>query len=190
MNLVDNILQKASHKYFTWVVFFLTVCESIFLFIPPEVFMTPPIVADKKRALPVTIAAVLGSVVGGAIAYMIGMWLFSSVGMWLITNFASMEKFEVAQQMFHQHGVFILFIAAFTPAPYKLIALCAGFMHFPIIIFLGLTTLFRTGRFAIAGFLLWKFQEKANRMVKKYFWPITIGAVLISIFGLSLLLLI
>ncbi len=188
MKLVDAILKKSGHPAFSWVVFFLTFCESIFLFIPPEVFMTPPIIADKKRALPITLAASLGSLVGGAVAYAIGLWLFDSVGVWLIQNFASMEKFALAQDMFIRHGILIIFITAVTPVPYKLMAICAGFLHFPALIFLGVSAIFRTLRFAIVGFLLWRFQEHANAIVKKYFWPLTMLAIAAAGVGIILMM--
>lgn len=186
MKFSEYLLSKADSKAYTWMVFLLTVCESIFLFIPPEVFMTPPIIANRRRAIPVTLAATFGSIVGGAIAYCIGLWLFDSVGIWLIENFATMEKFEMARDMFIRHGVFIIFLTAVTPVPYKVMAICAGFLHFPALLFLGLSAIFRTGRFAITGYLLWKFQNRANAIVKKYFWPLTVFAILVA--GLGILL--
>lgn len=187
MKISEYMLAKAESKTYTWVVFALTVCESIFLFIPPEVFMTPPIIANKKRAFPIVLAATLGSIVGGIIAYCIGLWLFDSVGVWLINNFASMEKFEMAQSLFIRHGIFIIFLTAVTPVPYKLMAICAGFMGFPAVLFLGLSAIFRTGRFAIVGYLLWRFQEHANTIVKRYFWPLTLAAIVIAGAGIILM---
>ena len=179
MKLSEYLLSRAETRGYTWLVFLMTVCESIFLFIPPEVFMTPPIIANKKRAIPVVIAASLGSIVGGIIAYCIGLWLFDSVGIWIIENFASMEKFELAQNLFIRHGIFIIFLTAVTPVPYKLMAITAGFMGFPAV--------FRTGRFAIVGYLLWRFQEHANTIVKKFFWPLTAAAILLAGFGIILM---
>jgi membrane protein YqaA with SNARE-associated domain len=188
MKLQDRILKYSAHPAFAWVVFILTVFESIFLFIPPEVFMTPPIVADKKRAVPVTIAAAMGSIVGGAIAYAIGMWLFDSVGVWLINTFASSVQFEQAQLLFAKYGILIIVLAAVTPVPYKVMAICAGFLAFPAWIFIGLSAVFRTARFALVGYLLYRFQGLANSIVKKYFWPLTIGAIVVA--GLGLLVLV
>lgn len=187
MKLSEYLLARAESKTYTWMVFILTVCESIFLFIPPEVFMTPPIVASRRRAFPVVLAATLGSIVGGTIAYCIGLWLFDSVGIWLVENFASMEKFELAKSLFIRHGVFIIFLTAVTPVPYKLMAITAGFMGFPALLFLGLSAVFRTGRFAIIGYLLWRFQAAANAMVKKYFWPLTVAAIIIAGLGIFLM---
>lgn len=187
MKLSEYLLSRAETRGYTWLVFLMTVCESIFLFIPPEVFMTPPIIANKKRAVPVVLSAALGSIVGGTVAYCIGMWLFDSVGMWIIENFASMEKFELAQSLFIKHGVFIIFLTAVTPVPYKLMAITAGFMGFPAVLFLGLSAVFRTGRFAIVGYLLWRFQERANALVKKFFWPLTAAAILVAGFGIILM---
>jgi len=187
MKLQDYLLKKSSHPIIVWVVGILTVFESIFLFVPPEVFMTPPIVADKKRAVPVVIAASIGSLIGGAISYLIGMWVFSTVGLWIINTFLCPEQFAVAQALFAKHGLFIIFLAAFSPVPYKLLAMCAGFLGFPAFLFLGLSAVFRTLRFALVGFLLWRFQEAANMIVKKYFWPLTILAILVAALGVFLM---
>lgn len=187
MKLSEYLLSRAETKTYTWFVFLMTVCESIFLFIPPEVFMTPPIIANKKRAVPIVLAATLGSILGGIISYCIGLWLFDSVGVWLVEHFATPEKFEMAQSLFIKHGLFIIFLTAVTPIPYKLMAMCAGFMGFPALLFLGLSAVFRTGRFAIVGYLLWRFQERANVIVKKFFWPLTALAIIIAGFGIILM---
>jgi len=190
MKLVHKILDYSAKPWYAWVVFLMTICESIFLFIPPEVFMTPAIVADKKRAVPITVAAALGSIVGGAIAYMIGLWLFDTVGIWLIQHVASMEKFELTQSLFNQYGILIIILTAVTPIPYKVLAICAGFLQYPVLVFLGVSAIFRTGRFAIIGFLLWKFQGFANTLVKKYAWQLTLAAIIFAMAGLAIIMLV
>ena len=187
MKFSEYILQKSESRGYSWLVFFLTICESIFLFIPPEVFMTPPIIANKKRAVPITIAASLGSIVGGAIAYMIGMWLYDSVGVWMIETFSNPELIETTvKPMFSQYGIWIIVLTAVTPIPYKLLAIWLGFIGYPIWIFLAVSAIFRTGRFAIVGTLLYFFQERANTIVKKYFWPLTIGTIIVAIAGITM----
>lgn len=188
MKLVDFVLKQSERPMYSWVVFILTVCESIFLFVPPEVFMTPPIIANKRRAVPIVTAAALGSIVGGAIAYMIGAWLYDSVGMWLITTFSDPELIEsTVRPMFTKYGVLIIVLTAVTPIPYKLLAIWLGFIGFPIWLFLGVSAIFRTARFAIVGYLLWQFQERANAIVKKYFWPLTLGAIIAAGLGICLI---
>lgn len=187
MKCAECILSQAEKPYYTAIVFLMTVCESIFLFVPPEVFMTPAIIANKKRAVPITLAATLGSIVGGAISYMIGLWLFDSVGLWLIEHFASMEKFYLAQEMFIRHGIFLIILTAFTPIPYKLMCMTAGFIGFPFWVMIGVSAIFRTGRFVVVGYLLWRFQDAANKIIKKYFWHLTIGAVIAAILGIGLM---
>ena len=188
MKFSEYILQKSESRAYSWIVFLLTICESIFLFIPPEVFMTPPIIANKKRAIPITIAASLGSIVGGALAYMIGMWLYDSVGIWLIETFSNPELIETTiKPMFSKYGIMIIVLTAVTPIPYKLLAIWLGFIGYPIWIFLLLSALFRTGRFAIIASLLYFFQERANAIVNKYFWPLTIGAIIFAVLGIGLI---
>jgi len=187
MKFVETILSKSEHPAYSWIVFILTVCESIFLFVPPEVFMTPPIIANRRRAVPITIAAAAGSLVGGIIAYLIGYWLFDSVGIWLVQNFATMEKFQMAQGLFIKHGLFIIVLTAFTPIPYKLMAICAGFMGFPALLFLGVSAIFRTARFAIVAALLWRFRDTANAIVKKYFGWLSVAAIVAAGLGIILM---
>lgn len=188
MKFSEFILKKSESPAYSWIVFLLTVCESIFLFIPPEVFMTPPIIANKKRALPITMAAALGSLVGGAIAYMIGMWLYDSVGIWLIETFSNPELIETAiKPMFTKYGILIIVLTAVTPIPYKLLAIWLGFIGYPMWLFLLVSAIFRTGRFAIVGLLLYMFQERANQIVKKYFWPLTIFAIVAAVLGIGLI---
>ena len=150
--------------------------------------MTPPIIANKKRALPITVAASIGSIVGGAIAYMIGMWLYDSVGIWLIETFSNPELIETAiKPMFSKYGILIIVLTAVTPIPYKLLAIWLGFIGYPMFLFLAVSAIFRTGRFAITATLLYFFQERANAIVNKYFWPLTIGAIVAAILGITLI---
>lgn len=188
MKFSEFILKKSESRGYSWLVFFMTICESIFLFIPPEVFMTPPIIANKRRALPITVAASLGSVVGGAIAYMIGLWLYDSVGVWLIETFSNPELIEsTIKPMFGKYGILIIVLTAVTPIPYKLLAIWLGFIGYPMWLFLAVSAIFRTGRFAIIATLLYFFQERANAIVKRYFWPLTIGAIVAAILGIGLI---
>lgn len=190
MKFAEYILKKSESPIYSWIVFLLTICESVFLFVPPEVFMTPPIIANKNRAVPITVAAALGSIVGGAIAYMIGAWLYDSVGVWLINTFSNPELIETAiKPMFSKYGIFIIVLTAVTPIPYKLLAIWLGFIGYPILLFLGVSAIFRTGRFAIVGYLLWRFQDRANVIVKKYFWPLTLGAIIAAGLGICMVLL-
>ena len=188
MKFAEYILSKSESRAYAWIVFILTVCESIFLFVPPEVFMTPPIIANKKRAVPITIAASLGSIVGGAIAYLIGAWLWDSLGQWIINTFTNPELIETAiKPMFSKYGILIIVLTAVTPIPYKLLAIWLGFIGYPMWIFIAVSAIFRTGRFATIATLLYFFQERANAIVKKYFWPLTIAAIIAAGLGVCLI---
>ncbi|MBR3930450.1 MAG: DedA family protein [Alphaproteobacteria bacterium] len=188
MKFSEYILKKSESRGYSWIVFLLTICESIFLFIPPEVFMTPPIIANKRRAVPITVAASLGSLVGGAIAYMIGMWLYDSVGIWLIETFSNPALIDsTIKPMFSKYGIMIIVLTAVTPIPYKLLAIWLGFIGYPLWIFLAVSAVFRTGRFAIVGTLLYLFQERAYSIVQKYFWPLTLVAIIAAGLGIFLI---
>ncbi|MDR2770064.1 MAG: VTT domain-containing protein [Rickettsiales bacterium] len=187
MKLQDRLLKISAKPQMFWIVMGLTVCESVFLFVPTEVFMTPPIVAKKKNAPATVLAASIGSLIGGAMSYIIGLYLFDSIGLWLIGAVSSLDTFAKAQMIFEKYGLLVVFITAFTPVPYKVMSITAGFLGYNPILYLGFSAIFRTGRFAIAGYLLWRFQEQANMAVKKYFWPLTLAAIAAAFLGLALL---
>ena len=194
MKLINKILDQSAKPWYAGLVFLMTICESIFLFIPPEVFMTPAIIANKKRVWSITLAAALGSIVGGAIAYMIGYWLYDVIGTWLVATFANPQIIPDAtdhiavqnmiDMLLDKWGIWMIAVTAVTPIPYKVLAVCLGLCHYPILLFLGVSAIFRTGRFAIVGFLLWRFQDTANAIVKKYSWQLTIGAIILALSGL------
>ena len=162
--------------------------------------MTPAIIAEKKRAFKITLAAALGSIVGGAIAYMIGYWLYDVMGTWLIATFANPQIIPdatdhvavqaVIDELLNKWGIWMIAITAITPIPYKVLAICLGLCHYPIWLFLGVSAIFRTGRFAIIGFLLWRFQQQANTIVKKYSWQLTVAAIVFALLGVMIITLV
>ncbi|MCL2629873.1 MAG: VTT domain-containing protein [Alphaproteobacteria bacterium] len=183
MKIKTWLIQNSSHPAALAAVFFLTLCESVFLFIPPEVFIAPPIVSDKKKAIPVVILASLGSLIGGAISYLIGMFLYNSIGIWLIENFSTPEKFQAAQGMFVVYGFLIIFIAAFTPVPFKLLAMAAGFVSFNPWLFLGISGIFRAARFAMVAAVVYKYQKGFRELLEKYFWWAVWLGIVVAILG-------
>ncbi|MDR0448925.1 MAG: VTT domain-containing protein [Rickettsiales bacterium] len=187
MKLKTWLMKNSSHPVALAAVFFLTLAESVFLFIPPEVFITPPIVSDRKKAVPVVILASLGSVAGGAISYLIGMFMYNSIGLWIIENFSSPEKFELARQMFITQGFLIIFIAAFTPMPFKLLSMAAGFIGFNPWLFLGVSGIFRAARFAMVAALVHRYQAGFKRILEKYFWWGISAGIIVAILGLAVL---
>ena len=116
---------------------------------------------------------------------------------WLITTFANPQIIPDAtdhiavknmiDELLNKWGIWMIAITAVTPIPYKVLAICLGLCHYPIWLFLGVSAIFRTARFALVGFLLWRFQETANTIVKKYSWQLTIGAIVLALFGLIII---
>ena len=97
---------------------------------------------------------------------MIGFWLFDTVGMWLIEHFASIDKFEITKTLFNKYGIMIIILTAVTPVPYKLLALCAGFLNYPVSQAADIT-LFNT-TLVPAGVDQEPMIEQTNEIVRKF----------------------
>ena len=120
----------------------LSLAESSFFPIPPDVMLLPMTVAQPKNGWRFAFITTLTSVVGGILGYLIGKYLFIYIGEGIINFYHAQQKFEHVKDLFDLYGVWIIFIAGFTPIPYKLFTITAGvlsmtFLPFVLASFIG-----------------------------------------------------
>ncbi len=98
-------------------------------------------------------------------------------------------SFYQAHQLFHDSnsGFLTLFIAAFSPLPYKVFTLSAGFFGQPLSTLLGAALLGRSLRFFTAGCLFYFWGEWAKTFLERYFTLITLTLALLFLAGIMAL---
>ena len=193
--LYNKCLKLAAHKnsnYFLAIVSFL---ESSFFPIPPDVMIAPMAIAKKKDFFKIFLIATIFSVLGGMIGYTLGAY-FLDFSMNIVEFYSYEEKVVNLKNSLTQGDGFytwlgILFLAGFTPLPYKVFTIVSGLIGFNFSIFILISLISRGLRFFIVSYLSYKFGDAftkfMNQSGQKWFTIIGITIVIIvTIFYLSI----
>ena len=159
----NKCIKLAAHKnsnYFLAIVSFL---ESSFFPIPPDVMIAPMVIAKKKDFLKIFFIATIFSVLGGIFGYIIGAFFFD-FAMNIVEFYNYERKILNLKDALNQGGGFytwlgILFLAGFTPLPYKVFTIASGLIGFNFLIFILISIVSRGLRFFIVSYLSHKFGE-------------------------------
>lgn len=151
----------------------LSFAESSFFPVPPDVMLIPMAAARPEAWWRLAGLTTLASVLGGLAGYLIGWTAFDLVEPWLQAS-AYWPKYLLAREWFDRWGVWVVFVAGFSPIPYKLFTLSAGALSLAIVPFLIASFLGRGARFfLVAGLVAWlgpKVEPTARRYVEWIGW--------------------
>ncbi|MDC0349192.1 DedA family protein [Alphaproteobacteria bacterium] len=161
------LLEKSKHPRAPWYLAFISFTESFISFIPPDPMMVPMIVAHKERAWFLAFLTTATSVLGGAIGYAIGFYLFERLGVPVLKAYGLMDKLSSFQEFFNNWGFWAIIIKAFTPIPFKLVTITAGALKFNFGLFMLASLLSRGLRFYLEAAIVWKFGEKMNEIIQE-----------------------
>ncbi len=101
--------------------------ESIFWPIPPDVMLAPMCLAKPKLALHYAALTVIASVAGAICGYYLGYFIYDPYIANLIEWLNYTDAMQTVRNWFTlEYGVLMIFIGAFTPVPYKVIAVTTG----------------------------------------------------------------
>lgn len=179
----DWVLHWAHTPYGVWALFILAFTESSFFPIPPDVLLIALAISIPIRAFRFAFICSLGSVLGGLFGYFIGYQLMDLVGMPIIQFYGIVDKYEMVRKSYEDYNALIVFTAAFTPIPYKLITITAGASKVNILIFLIASIVGRSLRFYMVAWLVHHFGEQIKTFIDKYFNLLTILFTVILILG-------
>ena len=180
-------LNLAGHKNSNFYLGLVSFIESSFFPIPPDVMIVPMVLAKKEEYLKVFLIATIFSVLGGILGYFLGS-LFLEFSMSIIEFYNYENKvFELQDKLSSKAGfvfwVGTLFLAGFTPLPYKVFTITSGFIGFNIYIFVLISLISRGLRFFIVSYFSMKFGDKFELLLKKegFKWFTLIGILIVLI---------
>ena len=186
--LYKKCLNLAGHKNSNFYLGLVSFIESSFFPIPPDVMVIPMVIAKKKEFIKIFLIASIFSVLGGILGYLIG-YLFFDLAMYVIEFYDYEDKVENLKLSMSKGSGFlawlsILFLAGFTPLPYKAFTISSGLIAFNLPIFIIVSLVSRSLRFFIVAFLSYKFGELFTEYMNKHGskWFTVIGILIVIIF--------
>ena len=164
--LYSWVLDHAAGRHAWWSLAALAFAEASFFPIPPDVMLAPMVLADRRRAFRLAAWCTFFSVLGGLFGYTLGSLLYDSVGHRLIEFYGYGDRLKVFRATYARLGWLILF-QGFTPIPFKLVTISAGFAHYNLSLFLGLAAITRGSRFTLEAALLYWVGEPVREFIEK-----------------------
>ena len=187
--LYQKSLALAAHKSSKVFLAIVSFVESSFFPIPPDVMIVPMVIAKKNDYLKIFIIATLFSTLGGALGYFIGSY-FLDFGMRVVDFYGYEEKvISLKDNLTNGTGFYVwlatLFLAGFTPLPFKVFTITSGMIGFNLFIFLIICLFSRGLRFFIVSYLSFKLGDTFNAFMKTKaaMWSTILGIVIVLIFS-------
>ena len=192
-SLYKKCLDLAGHKSSKYYLAVVSFIESSFFPIPPDVMVIPMVISKKNDFIKIFLITTIFSVMGGMLGYLIGAFFFE-FGAHIMNFYGYEDKLSnIKENLVNSEGFYawlgILFLAGFTPLPYKVFTIASGLIGFNFLIFIFISLISRGLRFFIVSYLSYKFgdlfKEFMNKHGSKWF---TIIGILIVIIGLIIYL--
>jgi membrane protein YqaA with SNARE-associated domain len=178
------VMNAAGHRRAPAILSALSFAESSFFPIPPDVMLAPMVLRSPKKAFWFAFLTTVFSVLGGLAGYALGYFAFDLLSAWLETS-KYWDEYLHARGWFEQWGVWIIFIAGFSPIPYKLFTITAGVMVQPLLPFLLASTVGRGARFFLVAGLIKYVGPKIEPMLIKYIeW---LGWLFVILIGIAII---
>ncbi len=183
--LYDWMLTWADRPGGPVALFVLAFVESSFFPIPPDVLLIALCISAPTRAFWFAALCSLGSLFGGMAGYAIGMFLWAMVSDIFFTYVPGFtrEVFKRVCDQYELYSFWIVFTAAFTPIPYKVITISAGVTHISFGPFVVASLIGRAARFFLVAGMLWKWGRPMKEFIEKYFEMLTLAITIVGILG-------
>ena len=192
--LYKKCLNLAAHKSSNLYLGIVSFTESSFFPIPPDVMIIPMVIAKKKEYFKIFLIASIFSVLGGIFGYLLG-YLFYDLAIHVIEFYGYENKVENLKTSLSQGSGFfawlsILFLAGFTPLPYKAFTIASGVVAFSLPVFIIVSLISRSLRFFIVAYLSYKFGDLFTEFMEKHGskWFTIIGILIVIVLGIIFLI--
>lgn len=186
--LYARAMQWARHRHAPVYLGTLSFAESSFFPVPPDVMLAPMCLARPERAWRFALLTTLTSVTGGLAGYAIGYFAFEALAPWLQTT-KYWASYQTAVQWFSDYGFWAVFIAGFSPIPYKVFTIAAGALSMALLPFTLASIIGRGARFyLVAGLMKWggePMEAALQRYVDRIGWAtVALAALAIALTSL------
>ncbi len=169
--LYDWVLSWAETRHGPTALGALAFAESSFFPIPPDPLLMALALGAPRRALRFAAICAGASVLGGIVGYLLGWGLWSAVDgiFFAYVPGVSPEAFESVRALYDRWDFWAIFVAGFTPIPYKVFTLSAGVFEISLPVFLVASIVSRSARFFLIAGLIHFFGPGIQGFIDRYF---------------------
>ena len=199
-SLYDWVIRWGESRHGGTALFFLSMAEASFFPVPPDALLIALCMGAYKKWFRFALICSIGSVIGGALGYLIGHYAFDLIGEKMLSLSAYISGMDPeqlltqAQYWFNEKemagmkvGSWAVGIAGFTPIPYKVFTIAAGFFEMAFIPFLVASAISRSLRFFVVagliGLLYEKYGDRIKEFIDRYFNSLAIAFVVLLVLG-------
>lgn len=180
--IYDRVMHWSSHKHAVYYLSGLSFAEASFFPLPPDIMLAPMSLSKPHMAWRYAGITALTSTLGGVFGYIIGFFCFELIFP-IIVKVGYEPAYLTAQLWFKHWGFLAMFIAAFTPIPYKLFTVAAGALQMAILPFVIASLIGRSARFfLVAGLMRWG-GPRMDTLLRRYVdiagWAVILIGVLV-----------
>ena len=185
--LYKKCLELAAHKSSKLYLAIVSFVESSFFPVPPDVMIIPMVISKKNDYIKIFLITTIFSVLGGMLGYFIGAFFFEFGSQ--IMNFYGYETklSNIKNNLITSDGFYawlsILFLAGFTPLPYKVFTIASGLIGFNLFIFIFISLISRGLRFFVVAYFSYKFGDVFTKFMHEHGtkWFTIVGILIVII---------
>ena len=174
--LYNWILSWSESRWGWLALFTIALFEASWFPLPPDILLIALCLGATKRSFRFATICLVGSVLGAALGYMIGyfLWTTPSGEATALANLFyeyifSVDSFNNVGALYDRFNFWIVFTAGFTPLPFKLFTIAGGMFHINFLMFIIASIVSRGMRFFLIAWLIWKYGVPIKSFIDKYF---------------------
>lgn len=182
--MFHRLLAQADSHVARLSLYLFSFFESIIIPVPTDPLLVGCVLARKDKWLEIALYTAASSVIGGAVGWYLGAYLTSFVSdmlQYLPDQIAGEAKFSAVSDAFNRLGILLVLIGAFTPLPYKVIAISAGLFGYELVLFILFSAIGRTARFCIVANMTANYRNPKT--------VILLGSILLALITLGIVIL-
>ncbi|MGR8933429.1 MAG: YqaA family protein [Gammaproteobacteria bacterium] len=183
-NLYDKTLNLAKHRHAVKYLCAVSFAESSFFPVPPDIMLAPMALSQPDKAMRFALWTTIASVIGGIFGYAIGYFMFDTISPWLQTTHY-WQNYLTAEAWFKEWGFWAVFIAGFSPIPYKVFTIAAGTLQMVFLPFVAASFVGRGGRFFLVAMLLAVGGQKLESKLRQYIDGIGWATIALIVIGIG-----